>query len=149
MSYTVEIIDPTATTGTVLEVGVMDVEEEHTRVEISDQYATAEVDVTDVYSDTVEVSPEATVLVDISEVGQQGPPGPPGAPGSGAGGTSFEQAFAVAATTWTITHNLGYTPAVTAYDASGRAVRGHVESNGPVQTIISFAVPVAGRAALS
>lgn len=80
-----------------------------------------------------------------------GPAGPPGAGGGGGGGTTTHvQTFAVPDTTWTVTHSLGTdTPMVALYDLNGSAL-GDADVYAPDTStvVITFAVPVAGRAVI-
>lgn len=75
--------------------------------------------------------------------GPQGPTGPPGPAGPSGGYTHTQGA---AATTWTVTHNLGYRPAVQAFTAGGVSVWGslvHLDDN---TCTITFALAITGTA---
>lgn len=78
--------------------------------------------------------------------GMQGPPGNPGAPG----GSRFTHVQAVAASVWSITHNLGYTPHTTVRIAGEDVSAGsdifHIDLNNMT---ISFSTPLAGTVDLS
>lgn len=63
--------------------------------------------------------------------------------------TAFTHTQAVAAATWSITHNLGYPPAVRIVDAGGVEFHGRVEHPTANTTIIRFSTPQTGIATLS
>jgi len=73
-----------------------------------------------------------------------GTPGP-----AGISGGSFTFTQNNAASVWTITHNLGYNPAVTATDISGNGIFGDVAFAGPNALTITFSGVIAGYAYLS
>jgi hypothetical protein len=80
---------------------------------------------------------------DKGDPGIQGPPGPPG-------GAVFVYEQMVASDTWTIVHNLGIYPAVTVTDTAmpPRLIYGDVTYPDTNTTVISFSVPISGRADL-
>jgi hypothetical protein len=56
---------------------------------------------------------------------------------------------AVAATSWTITHNLGYMPSITVIDSGGNEVEGDMVYNDTNTVTISFSAQMSGIAYLS
>lgn len=85
--------------------------------------------------------------VDVSAPGPQGIPGPEGPPGINTGYFTFEQV--APASTWTINHNLGYNPAVTATDTSGNVIEGTLLYITPNTLELSFGIAIAGNAYMS
>ena len=87
----------------------------------------------------------------VGAPGPQGPPGPAGADGApGApGGTRYEHIQAVAASQWTMVHNLGYKPHVTLIGVDGTAFLGRVEHPDDNTALAVFNQPFAGKAELS
>lgn len=79
----------------------------------------------------------ATVVV----VGKQGPAGTPGA--------GYVHTQAVAASTWTINHNLGFTPAVAVFTVGGQQMIAEVLHTSINQTLIYLASAMAGSARLT
>lgn len=68
--------------------------------------------------------------------------------GEGGGGT-YTHTQAVAATTWTITHNLNARPSVTVIDSGGNLVLTNIVYNSVNQLTISFSSATAGVAYLN
>ena len=87
----------------------------------------------------------AVVRRDRVVVAKVGVPGPPGPPGSGVAYTHTQSAPAA---TWTINHNLGYRPAVTALTVGGAEMETEVVHTSINQTIIYLAAAMAGSARL-
>ena len=56
---------------------------------------------------------------------------------------------AVAATVWTITHNLGKFPSVTVVDSAGSAVQGAVDYTNENELTICFSAAFSGKAYLN
>jgi hypothetical protein len=79
--------------------------------------------------------------------GLPGPPGPPGPSGDAAAGWVHEQNDP--ATTWTVVHGLGYFPAVTAVDTSGREQEMDVQYVDDNSLVLRAVVAVTGKAYLS
>jgi hypothetical protein len=77
--------------------------------------------------------------ITVATVGVQGPAGD---------GAGFNFTQAVAAQTWTINHNLGYTPSVTVFDTGGHEVEADVVNTSVNQTLVYFDVATAGSARL-
>lgn len=78
-----------------------------------------------------------------------GKPGIQGLPGSAAQRYHYADHLMSAASTWTINHNLGYTPtAVNVYTPGGVEVEAHVTNTSINQTVITFNIPFAGTADL-
>jgi hypothetical protein len=88
--------------------------------------------------------------VSVSSSGPQGPAGAQGIQGP-AGGTSGSYAFEqqTASTTWSITHNMGYRPAVFAIDYGGNIIEGDITYSNLNSVVLNFIVAVAGYAYLS
>lgn len=81
--------------------------------------------------------------------GPAGPPGPPGPAGSGTGGGGeYVHSQMVAATTWSITHNLGTYPAVVVIDSAGTEQSGDVTYTDMNHLTIHFTGAFAGTATL-
>lgn len=79
--------------------------------------------------------------------GPQGPQGPKGVDGTGSSFYDHDQA--VASTTWSITHNLGYFPSVSVVDSAGTLWEGDVQYVDSNNVIVTFGAPFAGHAYLS
>jgi len=113
--------------------------------------------VTPIPVNTVIVSPpvgstSASTVVDVSgaTTGPQGPAGPAGAPGAaGASGGFFTFTQASPASTWTITHNLGYRPNISVVDSAGSQVEGETVWTDNNNLIITFSGAFSGVAYLS
>lgn len=96
--------------------------------------------------EVVEVTTEPTETVVLEElvsvvevdVGRTGPQGPASA--------FFEHVQSAAAATWTINHNLGFRPAVSAINEGSQQVEGSVIHTSVNQLVLSFSIPIAGRA---
>lgn len=71
--------------------------------------------------------------------------------GSGASGLSYTHTQTVAATTWTITHNLGYNPAgiVISDQAGSEVTPDNIDYPNTSTVVVSFLAPQAGTARLS
>lgn len=91
---------------------------------------------------TLEGDPADLVL--LPRAGPAGPPGPPGASGAG-----YVHTQAVAASTWTINHNLGFYPSVALYDASGFEMVADVFNVSTNIVQVAFAAAYAGSARLT
>jgi hypothetical protein len=76
--------------------------------------------------------------------GGTGPPGPPGASG---GSFTFTQMAPVMQ--WVITHNLGYRPAVSAFDNNNDEIVGQITHASVNALTIDFSIAVSGFALLS
>jgi hypothetical protein len=81
-------------------------------------------------------------VIEIISGGPQGPPGPGGA------AEAFVHTQLVAASPWTINHNLGQRPTVSVFDAGGQEIEAHVVHASLNQTLVYFAAPQAGSARL-
>jgi hypothetical protein len=81
------------------------------------------------------------------QTGPQGPQGPDGAPGSAPQAYTHDQG--VPASTWTITHNLGYPPNVTILDSTGRVVEGDIAYPDANTVVLTFTASFGGKAYLS
>lgn len=79
--------------------------------------------------------------VTISDVGTQGPPGPSGA--------SYDHVQAVASSTWTIPHNLGFFPAVDVFTVGGLKVLADVQHLSTNTAVVTLLAPMAGSARLT
>ena len=83
-------------------------------------------------------------------VGTQGPAGPAGAAGAdGVSGGSFTFTQNAVANTWTISHSLGYHPAITTTDSSGNIIEGSVSYPSLASVVINFGIATSGFAYLS
>lgn len=106
---------------------------------------------------TVVVSPpvgstSASTVVDVNAAttGPQGPAGPAGANGApGASGGFFTFTQASPASTWTITHNLGYRPNISVVDSAGSQVEGETVWTSTNSLTITFSGAFSGVAYLS
>lgn len=122
---------------------------EGTEVVIEQDDASVVVAVEEVVT-TVVVATESDIVtatevqVEVVSVGTQGPPGP-----SGADAGSFYHIQAGVSDTWTITHNLGYRPNVTAFDSGDGEVEGDVVHISVNQFTITFTSAFSGYAVCS
>lgn len=91
---------------------------------------------------SVVVVQDAPSIVEVVSVGPQGPIGPQGIPGTV---DDYTQAFASAASTWTVNHNLGREPAIQVLSVGGVELVADVVHVSNNQAQISFAAPTAGR----
>lgn len=78
--------------------------------------------------------------------GATGPQGPQGVPGAG---FNYTHTQGSPASTWTVTHNLGGYPSVTATTLSGDVVEGGVHYVDVNSLTLSFLAPFSGYAYLS
>lgn len=109
--------------------------------------------------ESVDVLLETVTRTEVVEIGIAGPQGPPGAEGPegpqgepGAPGTapqSYVHVQGVAASTWTVNHNLGFYPNVTVVDSTNRVVIGQTEYPDINTVVLSFSGGFAGKAYLS
>jgi len=96
---------------------------------------------------------EATAEMIAGVVGNQGPPGPQGPQGPqgppGINGTGFDFTQSTPSAVWTIPHNLGTRPTVSAVSVGGVEMWGTIThlSNNVVQ--VDFSTPIAGTARLN
>ena len=106
-------------------------------------------------SDTIIVEPVVYELVvtqdvyqiDITAPGPQGPIGPQGPPGIDTGYYAYTQV--APATTWSITHNLGINPNVTAVDSAGNVIEGTLLYLSTNTLEITFGIATSGHAYMS
>lgn len=82
--------------------------------------------------------------VSIQQVGVQGPQGE-----QGASGGSFTHTQNTPASTWTITHSLGYRPAIEVIDSGGSQVEGTYTWSNANTIVAVFSSAFAGFAYLS
>jgi hypothetical protein len=106
-----------------------------------------EVAITVQASPAVEISPDQPTIT-IRQVGIQGPVGPAGPSGSG-GGASFDYTQAVAASTWTIPHNLGFFPVVDVRTVGGLLVLADVQHLSVNVAVVTLLAPMTGTARLT
>jgi len=92
-------------------------------------------------------SSSTTVSVGAATTGPQGPQGPTGPQGPSGGFFTFTQASP--ASTWTITHNLGYQPNISVVDSGGSQVEGETVWSSPNSLTITFSGAFSGVAYLS
>lgn len=86
------------------------------------------------------------VIVD----GIQGPKGPKGDPGDPGDGTlSYFHTQASVASVWTITHDMGYKPNVTAFNSANDMVEGNLVHDSTSQLTLTFSASFSGYAVLS
>lgn len=99
-------------------------------------------------ADVVNVgTPEAAILRFTIPAGEQGEVGPQGPQGESGG--FYHHAQLAPATTWVITHNLGYRPSVNVQDSGGNQWFGDVTYIDENTVTVSFAYPFGGTADLS
>jgi hypothetical protein len=110
--------------------------------------------VTPIPVNTVIVSPpvgstSANTVVDVgaATTGPQGPAGPAGAAGASGGFFTFTQASP--ASTWTISHGLGYRPNISVVDSAGSQVEGNAVWTDINNLTITFSGAFSGVAYLS
>lgn len=96
-------------------------------------------------STTLVLPAESTVL----QTGLPGPQGPQGPGGGGGGGGFYSHTQAVASSLWTITHGLGYRPAVTVWDTAGDQIMGEVDHLNINTVQIAFSTAISGSAYMS
>jgi len=89
-----------------------------------------------------------TVTVSVG-TGLQGPPGPQGPAGSGSGDLNYVHNQAIAASTWTINHNLNKYPSVTIIDSAGDYVFGLPSYTNTNTLILTFSAAFTGIAYLN
>ena len=92
-------------------------------------------------------STPTNVAVYTSTPGPTGPAGPKG--DNGTSGGSFNYTQNTASTTWAITHNLGYNPAVTTTDVTNFVIEGTVQYINTNSLTITFGIATTGYAYLS
>jgi hypothetical protein len=86
----------------------------------------------------------------ILQTGLPGPPGPQGPPGGGGGGAAaYTHNQAPASALWTVTHNLGYRPAVSVWDTANDQVVGEVDHTSVNALTIAFSTAISGTAYMS
>ena len=98
---------------------------------------------------SITVAPQtvATVEVDIGGTGPQGPSGPAGPAGApGPAGATHEHTQGAASAVWTVNHNLGFRPAVSAINAGSETVEGRVLHVSTNQLTITFNTAISGIA---
>lgn len=92
--------------------------------------------------------PPVTVVIEreVLELSVSGAPGPPGP--AGASGGSYVHSQGSAATVWTINHNLGYHPNVTAF-AGATEIEGDIDHINANTLTITYSYAISGVAYLS
>lgn len=110
--------------------------------------------VTPIPGNTVVVNPptgstSASTVVDVgaATTGPQGPAGPQGIQGSSGGFFTFTQGSP--ASTWTISHGLGYRPNISVIDSAGSQVEGNTVWTDTNNLTITFSGAFSGVAYLS
>lgn len=83
-------------------------------------------------------------VMDVLEIATQGPPGP-----AGTGDLHYTHTQGVAATTWSITHNLGKHPSITVVDSGGDEVIPAIAYPSPNAVTLTFSGAVSGVAYLN
>ena len=111
-----------------------------------------------IVTEVVFASPVIDVIVDQPlteiEVGVPGPPGPIGPQGSQGvqgpvgppGGAFYVHTQSILAKVWTVYHNLGRHPSVSAEDAAGSLIVGSIQHLDDNILTITFAIALTGRA---
>lgn len=95
--------------------------------------------------------PDSSVLVEEVEVVEvvalceQGPPGPPGISANAA----YQHTQASASDVWTVNHNLGFRPAVSALSPGGKEMWAEILHTSNNQFIVYFDSPTTGIAICS
>lgn len=89
------------------------------------------------------VSNRTTSVVTGGAMGVQGPPGIPG------DGAAYVHTQDVAATTWTINHNLGFRPVVELLTVGGLEFAAAVQHTSLNQVVVTMNTPLAGYARLN
>lgn len=104
-------------------------------------------------SSTTVTAPAHTAVIQVTGVpgppGPEGPQGPPGSGGGGGGSGSYTYIQSVPSAFWTITHNLGYYPAVMVWDTANDMIQADVDHISPSQLTIGFNTAISGRAYMS
>jgi hypothetical protein len=113
-----------------------------------------EVDVQPTVTEVVIASSPTDVAVaaptQVVELVTAGPQGPPGPPGTGGAPHYYKHDQQVPLDTWTIDHNLGFSPGgVLVLDTLGEGVWGRVAHPNVNQTILTFSAAFSGVAYLS
>jgi hypothetical protein len=98
-----------------------------------------------VQGEAIVTTPARTVVIQSGLPGPQGPEGPPGSGGAGA----FTHNQAPASALWTVTHNLGYRPAVSVWDTANDQVVGEVDHTSVNALTIAFSTAISGTAYMS
>lgn len=82
--------------------------------------------------------------------GPKGDPGPTGPPGNGSGGApAYTHVQQMPASSWTVSHGLGFVPSVTVADTQGSIGTGDVQVVDLNTVVLNFAFAFAGTAYLS
>lgn len=92
--------------------------------------------------DQLSTSAKSNLVAAINEVAARNS-------GGSSTGIAYTHLQAVAASVWTINHNLGMRPAVTILDSGGMEVEADVMHTNANQTVIRFAIPISGVARLT
>ena len=84
------------------------------------------------------------------ELGTSGPQGATGAAGQTLySDLSYVHTQNSASATWTITHNLHFIPSITVVDSINEGVEGSYSYPNSTSVVLSFSIPISGRAFLS
>lgn len=84
-------------------------------------------------------------VIEVIHPGPQGPIGPQGPAGLG---VNYVHTQAIAATVWTINHNLGYRPSVELLDSGSQEIDAEVSHPTVNQTVVTLTPASAGLARL-
>ena len=84
----------------------------------------------------------------VIEIGTSGPQGPAGQEGPGSI-LSYVHEQLSASTTWNINHNLSFIPNITVVDSNNEVVEGSYSYPDSTNVVLSFSVPISGKAFLS
>lgn len=90
---------------------------------------------------TAVVSVPVTTIVTATTQGPQGPKGDTGA--------AYEFQQSLAATTWTVNHNLGYKPSVYVYNSGSQEIEAEVIHTSMNQTLVLLTLATSGFARLT
>lgn len=99
-------------------------------------------------SDTTLIVQPAPVVAVTLAVGQ-GPSGPKGDDGAVGSDLHYEHTQAVAASVWTIDHDMHKYPAVLVKDSAGDTVDGDIDYPSTDQVVLTFSAPFSGTAYLN
>jgi hypothetical protein len=89
-----------------------------------------------------------SVTVEIGTSGPQGPQGPQG-PEAPIATLSYVHEQVSASTTWSINHNLTFIPNVIVVDSNNEVVEGSYSYPSSTSVVLSFSIPISGKAFLS
>jgi hypothetical protein len=134
----VELVQPASTVELAEPSVQVEISEPTTDVELVEQTTTIELD----NGSAIELV-EQVIILELGSAALQGPPGSSG----GGSGASYTHTQSVAATDWTVNHNLGYLPkAVQVVDSGGNVWLGEIQHTNTSSLVIRFGFPFTGTA---